>query len=242
MTRKVITPYFSHDSNARNSDKLLAVRIKHGAEGYGIYFMILERLREESDYTSSINYDVMAYDFRVDSEKIRSIVEDFGLFEFNKDGSRFYSPDLNDRMEMKDKKVRDLSEKRRNAANKRWNKETNENEDIESENNTSLKDNDEKKENKDFKDDEGLSSNFCTVINEKPAQRETEEKFIEKNNDDLSNSKDGKNFKSLKSVNINENMQTNASAIQTNASAMQTYAKQSKAKKSKENKNKQKVP
>lgn len=36
MTRKVITPYFSHDSNARNSDKLLAVRIKHGAEGYGI--------------------------------------------------------------------------------------------------------------------------------------------------------------------------------------------------------------
>ena len=234
MTRKVITPYFSHDSNARNSDKLLAVRIKHGAEGYGIYFMILERLREESDYTSSINYDVMAYDFRVDSEKIRSIVEDFGLFEFNKDGSRFYSPDLNDRMEMKDKKVKDLSEKRRNAANKRWNKETNENEDIESENNTSLKDNDEKNENKDFKDDEALSSNFCTVINEKPAQRETEEKFIEKNNDDLSNSKVGKNFKSLKNVNINDNMQTNASAIQTNASAMQTYAKQSKEKQSKQ--------
>ena len=227
MTRKVITPYFSHDANARNSDKLLAVRIKHGAEGYGIYFMILERLREESDYTSSTNYDVMAYDFRVDSDKIRSIVEDFGLFEFNEDGSRFYSPDFNERMEMKDKKVKDLSEKRRNAANKRWNKAPNENEDIESENNTSLKDNDEKNENKDFKDDEALSSNFCTVINEKPAQREREEKFIEKNNDNLSNSKAGKNFKSLKNVNINENMQTNASA-------MQTDAKQSKEKQSKE--------
>lgn len=240
MTRKVITPYFSHDANARNSDKLLAVRIKHGAEGYGIYFMILERLREESDYTSSTNYDVMAYDFSVDSEKIRSIVEDFGLFEFNEDGSRFYSPDLNDRMEMKDKKVKDLSEKRRNAANKRWNKETNENEDIESENNTSLKNNDEKNENKDFNDDEALSSNFCTVINENLAQRETEEKFIEKNNDNLSNSKAGKNFKSLKNNNINENMQTNASAIQTNASAMQTYAKQSKEKQSKEKQRKQK--
>ncbi len=240
MTRKVITPYFSHDANARNSDKLLAVRIKHGAEGYGIYFMILERLREESDYTSSTNYDVMAYDFRVDSEKIRSIVEDFGLFEFNEDGSRFYSPEFNERMEMKDKKVKDLSEKRRNAANKRWNKAPNENEDIESENNTSLKDNDEKNENKDFKDDEALSSNFCTVINEKPAQREREEKFIEKNNDNLSNSKAGKNFKSLKNVNINDNMQTNASAIQTNASAMQTYAKQSKEKQSKEKQRKQK--
>ena len=109
MTRKVIAPYFSHDANARNSNRLLAVRIKHGAEGYGIYFMILERLREESDYTSSTNYDVMAYDFRVDSEKIRSIVEDFGLFEFNEDGSRFYSPDFNERMEMKDKNAEKLS-------------------------------------------------------------------------------------------------------------------------------------
>lgn len=233
MTRKVITPYFSHDANARNSNRLLAVRIKHGAEGYGIYFMILERLREESDYTSSTNYDVMAYDFRVDSEKIRSIVEDFGLFEFNEDGSRFYSPDFNERMEMKDKKVRDLSEKRRNAANKRWNKETHENEDRESENDASLHDNDEKNENKYFKDDEALPSNFRTVIYKKTTPRETKEKFIEKNNDNFSDNKTGKKFKSLKSVNINENMQTNANA-------MQTDAKQRKEKQSKEKQRKQK--
>jgi len=44
--------YFPHDSNARNSDKLLPVRMKYGAEGYGIYFMLLERLRDEPTYMS----------------------------------------------------------------------------------------------------------------------------------------------------------------------------------------------
>ena len=42
--------YFSHDSNARNSDKLMKVRMKLGAEGYGIFFMLIERLREEEGY------------------------------------------------------------------------------------------------------------------------------------------------------------------------------------------------
>lgn len=45
--------YFSHDGNARNDAKLLKVRMKHGAAGYGVYFMILERLREEDVYMSS---------------------------------------------------------------------------------------------------------------------------------------------------------------------------------------------
>ncbi|MDK8252671.1 DUF4373 domain-containing protein, partial [Enterococcus faecalis] len=49
---KNIQPYFSHDSNARNSDELIPVRMKFGAEGYGVYFMLLERLREEGNYTS----------------------------------------------------------------------------------------------------------------------------------------------------------------------------------------------
>ena len=43
------TSYFSHDSNARNDEKILAVRMKYGAEGYGIYFMILERLETLTD-------------------------------------------------------------------------------------------------------------------------------------------------------------------------------------------------
>ncbi|MEF9923006.1 MAG: DUF4373 domain-containing protein [Muribaculaceae bacterium] len=108
--------YFSHDSNARNSDKIIALRMKFGAEGYGIYFMILERMREESNYMSIKDYNVIAFDFRVGTDKIKSIIEDFGLFSFTDDGKRFYSEGFLHRMQRKDIK----SVKARESANSRW--------------------------------------------------------------------------------------------------------------------------
>lgn len=94
--------YFSHDSNARNDDKMLELRMKHQAAGYGVYFMILERLREEKDYMSVKNYNAIAFDLREDAGLIKSVVEDFGLFSFTEDGECFYSESFNDRMAMKD--------------------------------------------------------------------------------------------------------------------------------------------
>lgn len=108
--------YFSHDSNARNDEKLLAVRMKHGAEGYGIYFMIVERLREDSENMSIKDYNVLAFDFRVSADKVKSIIEDFKLFEFTEDGKKFYSKRMMRNMKEKNEK----SEKARNAAQKRW--------------------------------------------------------------------------------------------------------------------------
>lgn len=113
--------YFPHDSNARNSDKLIPLRIKKGTEGYGVYFMILERLREEPDYTSIKDYNTLAFDFRVGSDLVKSVVEEFGLFQFTEDGKRFYSEGFTARMQKKDEK----SNKARGAARKRWeNKQT----------------------------------------------------------------------------------------------------------------------
>ena len=103
------TNYFSHDSNARNDDKILAVRMKFGAEGYGIYFMLLERLREDSKYMSIRDYNMIAFDFRTSVDKIKSIVEDFGLFIFTEDGKYFYSENFNERMSVKDEKAEKLS-------------------------------------------------------------------------------------------------------------------------------------
>ena len=65
--------YFSHDSNARNSDKLIKVRMGLGAEGYGIFFMLIERLREEEGYKSTIDYNILAFEFKVDPEKIKQV-------------------------------------------------------------------------------------------------------------------------------------------------------------------------
>jgi len=108
------TSYFSHDSNSRNDEKILAVRMRHGAEGYGVYFMILERLREEEEYTTTRNYNTLAFDFRVSSALIKSVVEDFDLFVITTDGKRFYSSSFLERMEMKDQ-----SSKKRSVAGKK---------------------------------------------------------------------------------------------------------------------------
>ncbi|MDR1340107.1 MAG: DUF4373 domain-containing protein [Prevotellaceae bacterium] len=115
--------YFPHDGNARNDDKIVAVRMKYGVEGYGIYFILLEKLRESSDYTCIKDYNVIAFDLRVSSDKIKSIIEDFGLFAFTDDGKRFYSESLTRRM----KPLDELREKRSKAGKagmiKRWESE-----------------------------------------------------------------------------------------------------------------------
>lgn len=123
MTERHIQSYFSHDSNARNDVKILNLRSKLGAEGYGIYFMILERLREAPGYMSVKDYNALAFDLRVDSAKIKSVVENFGLFAFTGDGECFYSESFRRRMNLKDKKKETISETRRQAAKARWEKE-----------------------------------------------------------------------------------------------------------------------
>ena len=108
------TNYFSHDSNARNDEKLVRLRMKQGAAGYGVYFMILERLREEADYMSAKDYNMIAFDLRVDAAIVKSVVEDFGLFTFTDDGKCFYSESFTRRME-----VKDTSAAKRSAAGKK---------------------------------------------------------------------------------------------------------------------------
>lgn len=111
--------YFSHDSNARNDEKIIAVRMKHGVEGYGAYFMILERLMESTNYIHVKDYNTIAFDLRVSNTLIKSIIEDFGLFEFTEDGKHFYSDSFKRRMQPLDnlRKQRSLAGKK--SAEKR---------------------------------------------------------------------------------------------------------------------------
>ncbi len=88
--RKKDAFYFKHDSNARNDEKLLSVRMKYGMEGYGIYWALLEKLRDDPEYMLQTDYALIAWDLHVKEETIRSVVEDFGLFTITDDG-HFYS-------------------------------------------------------------------------------------------------------------------------------------------------------
>ena len=117
------TNNFSHDSNARNDEKLVRLRMKQGAAGYGVYFMILERLREEADYMSAKDYNMIAFDLRVDAAIVKSVVEDFGLFTFTDDGKCFYSESFTRRMGIKDTLRRQRSEGGKIGMKNRWKKE-----------------------------------------------------------------------------------------------------------------------
>lgn len=123
MPKKNNTPnYFPHDSNARNSDKMIRLRMVHKAAGYGVYFMILERLREEATYMSVRDYNMIAFDLRVDASLVKSVVEDFGLFVVTPDGNYFYSESFNERMAVKDEKSRKRAEAGREGMRKRYEK------------------------------------------------------------------------------------------------------------------------
>lgn len=41
--------YFSHDYNARNDEKILELRSTYGAEGYGVFWMMVETMAENKN-------------------------------------------------------------------------------------------------------------------------------------------------------------------------------------------------
>jgi hypothetical protein len=114
--------YFSHDANARNDTKILAMRCVYGSEGYGLFWMLVEMMREQSDYKLDIRskyaFHAIALQLHCELEKLKTFVSDcineFNLFE--SDGDHFWSTSLLRRMELREEK----SEKQRKNAEKRW--------------------------------------------------------------------------------------------------------------------------
>ncbi len=118
--------YFPHDCNARNDPKILALRSVFGAEGYGVYWMMIEILREQPDYKLQVTkylYNALAMQMQVQKERLQEIVEaccnefvEGGSPLLVNDGQYIYSESLLRRME----RVDTVSEARRAAARKRW--------------------------------------------------------------------------------------------------------------------------
>ena len=110
--------FFSHDTNARQDPKLQEVLMELGLVGIGAYWCIIEMLYEQGGTLPVKSYKTIAFTLHVEVEIIRSLVEDFGLF--NNDGDEFWSEAVLKRSE----KRKELSDKRRTASNKRWNDES----------------------------------------------------------------------------------------------------------------------
>lgn len=83
--------WFMHDSRARNDAKLAKIILRHGIEGYGLYFACIEIIADEltpSNFNFELEHDseLLAAMFRMDTLKVEKIMRDFvelGLFEYS---------------------------------------------------------------------------------------------------------------------------------------------------------------
>jgi len=86
--------YFPHFCTARNDRKVKRLRKELGVEGYGIFFMLLEILREQTDFKfPTEDIDLLADEFNTSEQKIRTVITNYQLFDFDED-EMFFSPKL----------------------------------------------------------------------------------------------------------------------------------------------------
>jgi len=86
--------YFPHFCNARHDRKIRRLRKELGTEGYGIYFMLLETLREQHDLMYPLDdLDLLAEEFGVSEAKVRVAICNYGLFEIDLE-QKFFSPKM----------------------------------------------------------------------------------------------------------------------------------------------------
>jgi len=117
------SPYFSHDSNAKDDPKCMLLIDALGLEGYGIYWVLIELLREQPEYKYPLNLvPILAKRYNTSLEKMKAVILNFNLFIIDND--EFFSLSLIKRMD----KMNYLLEQKRTAghigANKRWSKQT----------------------------------------------------------------------------------------------------------------------
>lgn len=109
--------YFSHDCNAYKDPKILKLRAEHGWAGYGIFWAIIETLREQNDYKwKASDKQLLSFCFGNGDEVINDVLEtclEIELLVVDDDGF-IHSESLTNRMKKKDEVV----EKRRQAGKK----------------------------------------------------------------------------------------------------------------------------
>ena len=90
--------YFSHDSNAKDDPKCVLLIEQLGLEGYGIYWVLIEVLRDQSSYKYPVALlPSLSRKYNTTFEKMKTVVYNYGLFTV--DENDFFSLSLMERME-----------------------------------------------------------------------------------------------------------------------------------------------
>ena len=108
--------YFSHDSSAHSDPKITNMLMELKAEGYGVYWVIIEMLRSDANYVLNMsNCNAIAYQAHSTIDVVQKVLQNYGLFTTTDSGD-FWSESLVKRMEHLNAKRAVLSIN----AKKRW--------------------------------------------------------------------------------------------------------------------------
>jgi len=105
--------YFSHDSNSRHDHNILHLRSKYGWEGYGLFWAVVEILRDIDGYKyPKRKMSLLAFELQYPAAEqfINDCIHEFELFVEDEDS--FWSESLLRRME----RCEEICQKRRNAG------------------------------------------------------------------------------------------------------------------------------
>ena len=106
--------YFLHDCCKRNNAKMLSLTADKGLEGCGTYWVLLEYLREQSDYRMPLSLlPSLAKQLGKFTQWVEELVYNYGLFVLTDDG-RFTSQGLQQQMKPLEnkRKARDAKRKK----------------------------------------------------------------------------------------------------------------------------------
>lgn len=112
--------YFSHDSNAKDDPKCVLLIEQIGLEGYGIFWVLVETLRDQPDYKYPFRLvPAIARKYNTTVEKVISVIKNYELFHTDEDNF-FFSKSLIKRMQIYEFNKLERVTKAKKAALKRW--------------------------------------------------------------------------------------------------------------------------
>jgi len=114
--------YFSHDSNARNDEKILMLRSEYGWEGYGIFWALIEMMFENKDTCLHHNkIKGIAVNYNIDITLLQNVINTL-LTEhlFDSDGVIFWSDSLRERKAKMTENLTNKSIAGKKGMEKRW--------------------------------------------------------------------------------------------------------------------------
>ncbi|GAI99345.1 unnamed protein product [marine sediment metagenome] len=94
--------YFPHFAGSRNDRKIKRLRKDLKSDGYACFFMLIEVLREQADFSYPVlDIDLLSDDFGISEAIVKATISNYGLFNFveRENEQMFFSPKFNEFMQ-----------------------------------------------------------------------------------------------------------------------------------------------